>query len=44
MVPKEQPLKFKEEGGNEKKMHEKEFITRMTTRSFSSMVAQLNEA
>ncbi|KAJ8429513.1 LOW QUALITY PROTEIN: hypothetical protein Cgig2_016245 [Carnegiea gigantea] len=33
-----------EKGGNEKKMSQKVFIMRMSIHSFSSMVAQLNEA
>jgi len=36
-------LKF-EEGVSEKRMYQKALITRMTTHSFSSIVAQLNEA
>ncbi|KAJ8439651.1 hypothetical protein Cgig2_021663 [Carnegiea gigantea] len=44
MAPQEQPLKY-EMGGNKKRMMcQKAFITRMAIRSFSSMVAQLNEA
>jgi len=43
MAPQRQPLKY-EQDGNEKRMYQKAFITRMSIRSFSSMVAQLNEA
>ncbi|KAJ8424498.1 hypothetical protein Cgig2_020043 [Carnegiea gigantea] len=44
MAPPEQPLICEDEGANEKKTYKKAFITRMTTRLFSSLVAQLNEA
>jgi len=44
MAPLEQPLKCEDEGANEKKTYHKVFTTRMTTRSFSSLVAQLNKA
>ncbi|KAJ8420954.1 hypothetical protein Cgig2_025808 [Carnegiea gigantea] len=43
MAPQQQPLKYKK-GGNKKRMYQKAFITRMSTHSFSSMLAQLNEA
>ncbi|KAJ8432171.1 hypothetical protein Cgig2_029012 [Carnegiea gigantea] len=43
MAPQEQPLKY-DKGGNEKRMYQKAFITRMTIRSSPSMGAQLNEA
>ncbi|KAJ8444790.1 hypothetical protein Cgig2_032115 [Carnegiea gigantea] len=39
----QQPLKPKEEGGNEKRTYQKAFITRMTMRSFSLLVTQINE-
>jgi len=42
-VQEVQALKF-DEGVSEKRMHQKAFITRMTTHSFPSVVAQLNEA
>ncbi|KAJ8435259.1 hypothetical protein Cgig2_009392 [Carnegiea gigantea] len=44
VVQQERPLKFKEEGGNEKRMYQKVLITRMTTCSFSSLIVQLNKA
>ncbi|KAJ8420796.1 LOW QUALITY PROTEIN: hypothetical protein Cgig2_016839 [Carnegiea gigantea] len=43
MASQQWPLKY-DKGGNEKRMYQKAFITRMTKRSFSSMVAKLNEA
>ncbi|KAJ8424214.1 hypothetical protein Cgig2_033098 [Carnegiea gigantea] len=43
MALQQQPLKY-EKGGNEKRIYQKAFITRMSIRLFSSMVAQLNEA
>ena len=43
MAPQEQHLKYKK-GGNEKRMYQKAFIMRVSIHSFSSMVAQLNEA
>jgi len=43
MAPQQQPLKY-EKSGNEKRMCEKAFTMRMGIRSFSSMVAQLNDA
>ncbi|KAJ8420869.1 hypothetical protein Cgig2_023869 [Carnegiea gigantea] len=43
MAPQEHPLKY-EKGGNEKRMYQKAFVTRTSISSFSSMVAQLNEA
>ena len=43
MAPQQQPLKY-EKSGNEKRMCEKAFTTRMGIRSFSSMVSQLNDA
>jgi len=42
IIQEELSLKFKK-GGSEKTIYQKAFITRMTTRSFSSVVAQLNE-
>ncbi|KAJ8420273.1 hypothetical protein Cgig2_014290 [Carnegiea gigantea] len=43
MALQQQPLEY-EKGDNEKRMYQKAFITRMSIRSFSSIVAQLNEA
>jgi len=43
MTLQQQPLKY-EKGGNKKRMYQKAFIMGMNIRSFSSMVAQLNEA
>ena len=43
IVQEEWALKS-EEGANEKRMYQKAFITRMSTRSFTSLVAQLNKA
>ncbi|KAJ8425614.1 hypothetical protein Cgig2_005293 [Carnegiea gigantea] len=37
MAPQQQPLKY-EKGGNEKRMYQRGFITRMSIRSFSSTV------
>ncbi|KAJ8445640.1 hypothetical protein Cgig2_018581 [Carnegiea gigantea] len=43
MAPQQQPLKY-EKNGNEKRMYQKAFITRMSIHSFSPMMARLNEA